>query len=70
MDSTNTNTSNDTGLTIRDLAQIVEIIKVCSSRGVFRADELSGVGALYDRLNSFLQSVTPDQSLESTTDSK
>jgi hypothetical protein len=54
-DSTNT---NDTGLTVRDLAQIVEIIKVCSSRGAFRAEELSGVGVLYDRLNSFLQSVT------------
>jgi hypothetical protein len=54
-DSTNT---NDTGLTVRDLAQIVEIIKVCSTRGAFRAEELSGVGVLYDRLNSFLQSVT------------
>jgi hypothetical protein len=54
-DSTNT---NDTGLTVRDLAQIVEMIKVCSSRGAFRAEELSGVGVLYDRLNSFLQSVT------------
>jgi len=51
--------NNDTGLTIRDLAQVVEIVKVCSARGAFRADELSGVGLLYDRLSSFLQSVTP-----------
>ena len=64
-DSTNT---NDTGLTVRDLAQIVEIIKVCSSRGAFRAEELSGVGVLYDRLNSFLQSVTtPAETEESVT---
>ena len=64
-DSTNT---NDTGLTVRDLAQIVEIIKVCSSRGAFRAEELSGVGLLYDRLNSFLQSVTlPEATEESVT---
>jgi len=60
-DSTNT---NDTGLTVRDLAQIVEIIKVCSTRGAFRAEELSGVGLLYDRLNSFLQSVTPPEATE------
>jgi hypothetical protein len=64
-DSTNT---NDTGLTVRDLAQIVEIIKVCSTRGAFRAEELSGVGMLYDRLNSFLQSVTtPAETEESVT---
>jgi hypothetical protein len=60
-DSTNT---NDTGLTVRDLAQIVEIIKVCSTRGAFRAEELSGVGVLYDRLDSFLQSVTPPEATE------
>jgi hypothetical protein len=60
-DSTNT---NDTGLTVRDLAQIVEIIKVCSTRGAFRAEELSGVGLLYDRLDSFLQSVTPPEATE------
>ena len=64
-DSTNT---NETGLTVRDLADIVEIIRVCSARGAFRAEELSGVGALYDRLNSFLQSVTPSKPTEESVD--
>ena len=66
-DSTNT---NDTGLTVRDLAQIVEIIKVCSTRGAFRAEELSGVGVLYDRLNSFLQSVTTPAETEESVAAK
>lgn len=63
---------NDTGLTVRDLAQVLEIIKVCSSRGAFRAEELSGVGLLYDRLNSFLQSVTPPstETTETSVESK
>jgi len=65
-DSTNT---NDTGLTVRDLAQIVEIIKVCSTRGAFRAEELKGVGELYDRLAFFIQAVTPPASTETPVDS-
>lgn len=42
-------------ITLNDIAQVVEVLKVVTDRGVWKANELSAVGALYDRLTSFLQ---------------
>jgi len=43
-------------LTIQDLTTMSQIIKVCSTRaGAFQADELEVVGALYNKLQAFLQ---------------
>lgn len=42
------------GLTINDLLTVLNIIQVVSQRGVIRADEMSTVGNLYDRLFKFL----------------
>jgi hypothetical protein len=42
-------------LGIQDLVQVVKIIQVCSQRGAIQANEMSQVGALYDRLLSFLE---------------
>lgn len=44
------------GLNIQDLVNVLRVINTCTQRGAFRADELSGVGGLYDRLNAFVQS--------------
>ena len=33
-----------------DLANIINIIEVCTKRGAFQAEEMSGVGKLYDKL--------------------
>ena len=38
------------GFTKIDLANIINIIDVCTKRGAFQAAEMSGVGTLYDRL--------------------
>lgn len=42
-------------LTINDLAALANIINVASQRGAFKADELTNVGAAYDKLNGFLK---------------
>ncbi len=41
-------------MTINDLAALANIINVASQRGAFKADELSKVGAAYDKLNAFV----------------
>ena len=38
-----------------DLANIVNIIEVCTKRGAFQAEEMSGVGKLYDKLKASLK---------------
>ena len=45
----------NTQLTIADLASIHSVIEAASQRGAFRANELSQVGAVYDKLSAFLQ---------------
>ena len=39
---------------IQDLVFTMQVFEACTSRGAFRADELSNVGAVYDRLKAFL----------------
>ena len=42
-------------LSLQDLLLVTQIIQVSSQRGAFRADELSNVGGLYDRIIAFLK---------------
>jgi len=42
------------GLTIQDLAMVLQIVQVAATRGAFKAEELSAVGGLYDRVFKFL----------------
>ena len=44
-------------LTVSDLSNIRSIIDAAVRRGTFSASEISGVGAAYDKLNSFLNSI-------------
>jgi hypothetical protein len=46
-------------LSIADLQNIRTLIDVAVRRGTFGATELSSVGAVFDRLNTFLSAVTP-----------
>lgn len=50
------NPQDKPGLNIQDLVNVLRVINTCTQRGAFKADELSGVGGLYDRLNAFVQS--------------
>lgn len=46
-------------LTITDLGNLRSIVDVSVRRGVFAANEISAVGATYDKLNAFLNAVVP-----------
>ena len=43
-----------TGLTVADLMFVKQILEVVTKRGVFNAEELTTVGAFYDKLAGFL----------------
>jgi len=45
------------GLGVNDLASIKHIIDVASARGAFKTEEFAVVGAVYSRLNAFLNAV-------------
>lgn len=48
-------------LSIADLQNLRAIVDVAVRRGVFAANEISAVGAVYDRVNKFLNVVAPPQ---------
>tara|TARA_B100000941_G_scaffold273649_1_gene234133 strand:+ start:53 stop:364 length:312 start_codon:yes stop_codon:yes gene_type:complete len=53
-------TPNDpNALSIGDLKGLQSIIDVASARGSFRANEMAGVGTLYNKLSAFLAKVSP-----------
>lgn len=41
-------------LTLQDLTLMIQILEVGTNRGAWKADELSSVGGLYDRIAAFL----------------
>jgi len=47
----------NTQITIADLDTIKNIIDLASTRGAFRAAELTQVGAVYDKLSLFLEAI-------------
>jgi len=48
-------------LSIADLQALLNVIDVASSRGAFRANELTNVGGVADKLTKFLQHVADQQ---------
>lgn len=48
------NTGDRPIITLPDLQEICDIIKLASDRGAFRVGEYSQVGACYDKLQNFL----------------
>ena len=53
-----------TALSIGDLKNISTILDVASTRGAFKANEMAGVGFLYNKLQAFLAKVAPEQKSE------
>jgi hypothetical protein len=53
-DTTTDTTVEAPNFGIQDLVFTLQIIEACSTRGAFRADELTNVGGVYDRLRNFL----------------
>ena len=53
-----------TTLSIGDLKNLSTILDVASTRGAFKANEMAGVGFLYNKLQAFLAKVAPEQKPE------
>jgi hypothetical protein len=56
-----------TALSIGDLKNLSTILDVASTRGAFKANEMAGVGFLYNKLQAFLVKVAPEQKPEEAT---
>lgn len=59
-------------LSLQDLLLVVQTIQVVTQRGAFRAEEMTNIGGLYERLVAFLQStgaLKPADTQEATEDS-
>lgn len=50
-----------TDLNVSDLVALRNIVDVASQRGAFKASELETVGKVYNKLNTFLESVGKKQ---------
>ena len=46
---------NNSNLTIQDLATMIDIINIASSRNAFRAEEFLSIGLLYQKLIDIVQ---------------
>ena len=55
-----------TALSIGDLKNLSTILDVASTRGAFKANEMAGVGFLYNKLQAFLAKMAPEQKPEDT----
>ena len=47
-----------TTLELNDIKSLASIIEVCIARGAFKANEMTVVGRIYDKLNLTLQQAT------------
>jgi hypothetical protein len=52
--TTTENTNAEVSFGITDLVFTLQVYEAAAQRGAFRADELTNVGAVYDRLRAFL----------------
>jgi len=60
--------ANVAGLNIGDLAGLRQIINVAAQRGAFKAEEMEVVGRVYNKLNTFLNSLAPAEEAAETTE--
>ena len=56
---TDNETQTTEGLSLQDLASVVQIIDLCSSRGAFQGSELEAVGSLRGRIQGFVAANAP-----------
>ena len=60
--------NTDISISIADIALLKQVTEIACSRGAFRAEELSQIGAVYDRVSQWLASIneSAEQNSEST----
>ena len=65
-----TQPADPSALSIGDLKNLSTILDVASSRGAFRANEMAGVGLMYNNLQAFLAKVAPPAEAPKTDDTQ
>ena len=50
-------------VTVQTLANVINILDVCTKRGVFQTSELEIVGKTYNEINNFVKAVQAQQEL-------
>ena len=53
-DTTEISTPTPPAVTISDIAFLVQVVEIVAQRGAFKAEELSVVGAVYDKVKAFI----------------
>jgi len=54
-------------ISLQDLQTLLQIVDLSSQRGAFRGAELTQVGAIFDKLNTFLTYVAEQQAVQDET---
>lgn len=57
--TTTTQTEAAPGLSLQDLASVIQVIDLCSQRGAFQGSELEAVGGLRGRIQAFVSANAP-----------
>ncbi len=57
-------------ISLNDLQVLANIVDLASQRGAFRGNEMTQVGAVFDKLTSFLQQVAAAQAATEDSDSE
>lgn len=57
----NQSSSVPESISLQDLQVLLQIVDLASSRGAFRGAELTQVGAIFDKLNTFLSFIAEQQ---------
>lgn len=55
--SDNQDDQTPVNITVSDIILLKNIVEIASTRGAFRANEMSQVGQLYDKVNAWCESV-------------
>jgi hypothetical protein len=48
-------------ITVTDLHSMLNIIQISAERGVFKAEQMEGVGSLYNKLARFIAAIAASQ---------
>ena len=55
-EETNNVPAQTSGVTLNDIAFLVNVVEIVAQRGAFKAEELSTIGAVYDKVKAFITS--------------
>lgn len=70
-EETNTpETNQEVQLSIADIMLLKQIVEVGTARGAFRANELTQIGGVYDKVNAWLAEVAPPEQIDDTEESE